>query len=35
MHTPGEIVDLAVVEQCVQLLVGFTESLKKGENFHW
>ncbi len=35
MHTPGEIVDLAVVEQCVQLLVGFTESLKPGENFHW
>ncbi len=35
MHTPGEIVDLAVVEQCVQLLVGFAKSLKKGETFEW
>ena len=35
MHTPGEIVDLAVVEQCVQLLVEFTKSLKKGERFDW
>ena len=35
MHTPGEIVDLAVVEQCVQLLVGFAKSIKKGERFDW
>lgn len=35
MHTPGEIVDLAVVEQCIQLLVGFSKSLKKGERFDW
>jgi endoglucanase len=35
MHTPGEIVDLAVVEQAIQLLVGFTKSLKHGETFVW
>lgn len=35
MHTPGEIVDLAVIEQGIQLLVGFTKSLKKGESFAW
>lgn len=35
MHTPGEIVDLAVVEQCVQLLVEFAKSLKAGEDFAW
>jgi endoglucanase len=35
MHTPGEIVDLAVVEQSVRLLAGFTKSLKKGESFAW
>lgn len=35
MHTPGEIVDLAVVEQCIQLLFAFTKSLKKGESFAW
>lgn len=35
MHTPGEIVDLAVIEQGIQLLVGFTKSLKAGENFVW
>ncbi|MDR0535636.1 MAG: M20/M25/M40 family metallo-hydrolase [Puniceicoccales bacterium] len=35
MHTPGEIVDLAVVEQGVRLLVGFAESLKPGETFAW
>ncbi|MDR2862884.1 MAG: M20/M25/M40 family metallo-hydrolase [Puniceicoccales bacterium] len=35
MHTPGEIVDLAVVEQAIQLLVGFTKSLKRGDSFVW
>ncbi|MDR1498590.1 MAG: M20/M25/M40 family metallo-hydrolase [Puniceicoccales bacterium] len=35
MHTPSEIVDIAVVEQCVQLLTGFTKSLKKGDSFAW
>ncbi len=35
MHTPGEVVDLAVVEQCVQLLVEFVKSLKAGEDFAW
>jgi len=35
MHTPGEIVDIAVVEQCVQLLEGFAKSLKAGERFDW
>jgi endoglucanase len=35
MHTPGEIVDLKVVEQLVQLLVQFTKDLKKGDKFNW
>jgi putative aminopeptidase FrvX len=35
MHTPSELVDLADVERCVQLLVAFALSLKKGENGHW
>jgi len=35
MHTPGEVVDLAVVEQCVQLLVEFTKSVRAGESFAW
>jgi endoglucanase len=35
MHTPGEIVDLQVVEQSIQLLVEFTKRLKKGESFAW
>jgi di/tripeptidase len=35
MHTPGEIVDLKVVEQLVQLLVQFTKDLKKGDTFNW
>jgi endoglucanase len=35
MHTPGEIVDLAVIEQGIQLLVGFIKSLKKDETFTW
>ncbi len=35
MHTPGEVVDLAVVEQCVQLLVEFVKSLKADEDFTW
>lgn len=35
MHTPGEIVDIAVVEQCVQLLEGFAKSIKPGERFDW
>ncbi len=35
MHTPGEVVDLAVIEQCVQLLVEFVKSLRSGEDFAW
>lgn len=35
MHTPGEVVDIAVVEQCVQLLVEFTKSVAAGESFAW
>lgn len=35
MHTPGEVVDLAVVEQCVRLLVAFTKSVGAGESFAW
>ncbi|MDR3229217.1 MAG: M42 family metallopeptidase [Puniceicoccales bacterium] len=35
MHTPGEVVDLNVVEQTIQLLTAFTKSLKKGESFAW
>jgi endoglucanase len=35
MHTPGEVVDLKVVEQVVELLAGFAKSLKKGESFAW
>ena len=35
MHTPGEVVDLAVVDQCVQLLVAFTTSVEPGESFAW
>lgn len=35
MHTPGEVVDIAVVEQCVQLLVEFTKSVGAGESFAW
>ncbi|MDR2512909.1 MAG: M20/M25/M40 family metallo-hydrolase [Puniceicoccales bacterium] len=35
MHTPGEVVDLSVVEQTVCLLVAFAKSLKKGESFAW
>lgn len=35
MHTPGEVVDLAVVEQCVRLLVEFTKSVGATESFAW
>ena len=35
MHTPGEVVDLAVVEQCVKLLVEFTKSVGSDETFAW
>jgi endoglucanase len=35
MHTPGEVVDLAVVEQSVQLLVTFARRIKKGQKYHW
>ncbi|HLS28799.1 MAG TPA: M42 family metallopeptidase [Opitutales bacterium] len=35
MHTPSEVVDLQDVEYCVQLLVSFAKSLKKGEYLHW
>lgn len=35
MHTPGEVVDLAVVEQCVRLLVEFTKSVGANESFAW
>ena len=35
MHTPSEVVDLADVERCVQLFVGFARSLKQGEYAHW
>ncbi len=35
MHTPSEMVDLEDVERTVQLLVSFTESLKKGEEGIW
>ena len=35
MHTPSEVVDLADVEHCVQLLVAFARSLEKGDYAHW
>lgn len=35
MHTPSEVVDLADVERCVQLLVEFALNLKKGDYAHW
>ncbi len=35
MHTPSEIVDLADVERCVQLLVEFAQALPAGEYAHW
>ena len=35
MHTPGEVVDLKVVEDTVRLLTTFAKSLKKGEYGHW
>jgi len=35
MHTPGEIVDLRVVEQLVQILVQFAKDLRKGDRFEW
>jgi endoglucanase len=35
MHTPSEIVDLVDVENSVQLLVEFAQSLKRGDYGHW
>lgn len=35
MHTPSEVVDLQDVENCVQLLVAFALSLKKGDDGIW
>ncbi|MEY4403148.1 MAG: hypothetical protein RIR91_1183 [Verrucomicrobiota bacterium] len=35
MHTPGEVVDLAVVEQSVELLVTFARRIKKGQKYAW
>lgn len=35
MHTPGEVVDLAVVEQTVQLLVEFASRVKKKQDYAW
>ncbi|WOO42166.1 M42 family metallopeptidase [Rubellicoccus peritrichatus] len=35
MHTPSEIVDLEDVENCIQLLMAFSLSLKKGEHGVW
>jgi len=35
MHTPSELVDLEDVERCVELLVEFASSLKKGDYAHW
>jgi len=35
MHTPSEVVDLADVERCVQLLVEFAKGLEKGDYAHW
>ncbi|MGA3007254.1 MAG: M42 family metallopeptidase [Opitutaceae bacterium] len=35
MHTPSEVVDLDDVENCVQLLVEFAQSLGKGDYGHW
>lgn len=35
MHTPSEVVDLADVERCVQLLVEFARGLEKGDYAHW
>jgi endoglucanase len=35
MHTPSELVDLQDVENCVQLLVAFAQSLEEGDYHHW
>lgn len=35
MHTPSEMVDLEDVEQCIRLLIGFSEDLEVGENGNW
>jgi endoglucanase len=35
MHTPSEVVDLADVERCVQLLVAFARDLTPGDYGHW
>lgn len=35
MHTPSEVVDLEDVERCIQLLVAFSQNLKKGDSGVW
>lgn len=35
MHTPSEVSDLDDIENCVRLLVAFSQSLKKGEYGIW
>ncbi|MGA0134389.1 MAG: M20/M25/M40 family metallo-hydrolase [Opitutales bacterium] len=35
MHTPGEVVDLNVVEQAVELLAGFARRVKKQQSYAW
>jgi putative aminopeptidase FrvX len=35
MHTPGEVVDLNVIEQSVQLLVEFACRVKKKQSYAW
>ncbi|MBM3826767.1 MAG: M42 family metallopeptidase [Verrucomicrobia bacterium] len=35
MHTPGEVVDLKVVEQAVELLAGFARRVKKKQSYAW
>ena len=35
MHTPGEVVDLQVIEDTVKLLTAFAKTLKKGDYALW
>ncbi|MFM9167820.1 MAG: M20/M25/M40 family metallo-hydrolase [Verrucomicrobiota bacterium] len=35
MHTPGEVVDLNVVEQAVELLAGFARRVQKKQSYAW
>jgi len=35
MHTPSEMVDLADIEACVQLLVEFARGFKKSDRLNW